>query len=156
MVFINRYLLQSSLINSTEIKHWISLSDQSIHCPHNVLYFKNIKGRFFARFSTEALRDIGYSLTFSVFDEDSVSQWDGRDLREAKDLPNVDLVVVAVKQNHLIELSDLLNADAGMMSYIRNFWRGFHPLLLIELQTMHDSAEIVSQKRKKVFYLRRS
>ena len=74
-----------------------------------------------------------------------MTQWDGRDLREAKDLPNVDLVIVAVKQNHLVELNDLLNAETGMMSYISNFWRGFHPLLLIELQSMHDSTEIVSQ-----------
>ena len=86
-------------------------------------------------------------MSFSVFDEDSVSKWNGKDLREAKDLPNVDMVIVAVKQNHLLELSDLLNANTGMMSYFANFWRGFYPLLLVELQTMHDSVEIVRTVR---------
>ena len=42
--------------------------------------------------------DLGYQLTFSYFDEASVSEWRGLDLRLASDLPNIDLVVLPVRK----------------------------------------------------------
>ena len=42
--------------------------------------------------------DLGYQLTFSYFDEASVSEWKGCDLRLAYDLPNVDLVVLPIRK----------------------------------------------------------
>ena len=42
--------------------------------------------------------DLGYQLTFSYFDEASVSEWRGCDLRLACDLPNIDLIVLPVRK----------------------------------------------------------
>ena len=42
--------------------------------------------------------DLGYQLTFSYFDEASVSEWKGCDLRLAHDLPNIDLVVLPIRK----------------------------------------------------------
>ena len=47
---------------------------------------------------TELVGDLGYQLTFSYFDEASVSEWKGCDLRLACDLPNIDLIVLPVRK----------------------------------------------------------
>ena len=47
---------------------------------------------------TELVGDLGYQLTFSYFDEASVSEWRGCDLRLACDLPNIDLIVLPVRK----------------------------------------------------------
>jgi hypothetical protein len=52
----------------------------------------------FHNFRTELVGDLGYQLTFSIFDEASVSEWKGRDLRLANELPNMDLIVLPVRQ----------------------------------------------------------
>lgn len=36
-------------------------------------------------------------------------------------------------QNHLTELNAVLASTAGMMHFLGKFWRGFYPLLLVEL-----------------------
>ncbi len=46
----------------------------------------------------EMIKDLGYQMSFSVFDEASVSEWKGVDLRLANEIPNMDLVVLAVKR----------------------------------------------------------
>ena len=47
---------------------------------------------------TELVGDLGYQLTFTYFDEASVSEWKGCDLRLAHDLPNIDLVVLPIRK----------------------------------------------------------
>ena len=44
------------------------------------------------------LSDLGYQMTFSVFDEGEVSEWKGEDLRLANEIPNMDLVVLAIRK----------------------------------------------------------
>ena len=38
-------------------------------------------------------------------------------------------------QNNVDELQSVLDTHSGIMSYITRYWRGFYPLLLIELTT---------------------
>ena len=51
---------------------------------------------------TELVGDLGYQLTFSYFDEASVSEWRGCDLRLACDLPNIDLIVLPVRKVRIV------------------------------------------------------
>ena len=46
----------------------------------------------------EFVKDLGYLLSFSVFDEASVTEWKGRDLKLANQIPNIDILVIAVKR----------------------------------------------------------
>lgn len=38
-------------------------------------------------------------------------------------------------QNQVSELRSVLSTSSGMMSYIAKFWRGFYPLLVVELNS---------------------
>ena len=51
-------------------------------------------------YRTELITDLGYQLSFSVFDEASATdEWtSGHDLRLAEEMPNVDVVILAVRQ----------------------------------------------------------
>ncbi|XP_059089126.1 uncharacterized protein LOC131885191 [Tigriopus californicus] len=90
----------------------------------------------------ELIKDLGFQVSFAVFDEASVSQWKGRDLQEAFDIPNMDLFLLAVRQNNVSELNEVLNTESGMISYLAKFWTGFYPLLLIEILNKNiDNAE---------------
>ena len=51
-------------------------------------------------------------------------------------------------QGNIEELESLIEMKTGMMNYISKFWRGYYPLLLVEVQTKDSSFEDVS-----VFYL---
>ena len=42
--------------------------------------------------------DLGLQLSFDVFDEASVAEWRGKDLRQTSDIPNIDVIVLAVKR----------------------------------------------------------
>ena len=53
---------------------------------------------------TELVQDLGYQLTFSVFDEASVAEWRGRDLRLANEIPKIDLIVVFVRKVFVVLL----------------------------------------------------
>ncbi len=44
------------------------------------------------------VKDLGYQMSFSVFDEASVAEWKGVDLRLANEIPNMDVIVLAVKR----------------------------------------------------------
>jgi hypothetical protein len=39
-----------------------------------------------------------------------------------------------------------MNMKTGMMNYISKFWRGYYPLLLVEVQSKDSSIEDVSEK----------
>eukprot|EP00095_Tigriopus_kingsejongensis_P001752 snap_masked-scaffold183_size276960-processed-gene-0.6 protein:Tk01752 transcript:snap_masked-scaffold183_size276960-processed-gene-0.6-mRNA-1 annotation:"---NA---" len=95
---------------------------------------------------TELIKDLGFQLSFGIFDEASVSQWKGCDLRLANEIPNMDLIVLPVRQNHLSELNEVLNTESGVMSYVGKFWLGFYPLLLIELQPDTNSTNSEGEK----------
>jgi hypothetical protein len=41
---------------------------------------------------------LGYQLSFNVFDEASVTEWKGRDLKLADQIPDIDLIIIAVQK----------------------------------------------------------
>ncbi len=50
-------------------------------------------------------------------------------------------------QNQVDELKAVINTHTGMMGYFAKFWRGFYPLLLVELQQQEDSINEVFATR---------
>ena len=61
--------------------------------------------------------DLGYQLTFSYFDEASVSEWKGCDLRLAHDLPNIDLVVLPIRKVRVSGLYINFSNSKKMLQY---------------------------------------
>jgi len=47
-------------------------------------------------------------------------------------------------QGNVSELESIMNMKTGMMNYISKFWRGYYPLLLVEVQSKDSSIEDVS------------
>jgi hypothetical protein len=47
-------------------------------------------------------------------------------------------------QGNVQELESILNLKIGIMSYLSRFWRGYYPLLLIEVQSKDSSIDDVS------------
>ena len=47
-------------------------------------------------------------------------------------------------QNDVADLNTVMNTSAGMMSYFAKFWRGFYPLLIVELVEKTDSLAVKS------------
>ena len=48
-------------------------------------------------YRTELVDELG-SLSFSIFDGASVSEWKGKDLKLADNIPNIDLLVLGIEQ----------------------------------------------------------
>ena len=105
------------------------------------------------RCRVEIIKDLGYQISFSVFDEASVAEWKGSDLRLAKEIPNMDVMVLAVRKDALADLSAVLASQSGMMNFLGKFWRGFYPLLLVELtpDPGEASSSVAEEVRKKNF-----
>jgi len=89
---------------------------------------------------TELVDELG-SLSFSIFDGASVAEWRGKDLRLADNIPNIDLLVLGIEKDNVNELESVLDIHSGIMSYIARYWRGFYPLLLIELTAPNETSE---------------
>ena len=47
-------------------------------------------------------------------------------------------------QGNINELESIIEMRTGMMNYISKFWRGYYPLLLVEVQSKDSSFEDVS------------
>lgn len=93
-------------------------------------WFRELDWPLFSRQESVA----GYCVSFSVYDEASVSEWNGQDLRVAKTIPNIDVLVIAVKRGDVQDLREMLQSGSGIVHYVSNLWRGFYPLLLIEIE----------------------
>ena len=87
-------------------------------------------------------RVVGYNISFTVFDEASVAEWKGQNLKVARKIPNIDVLVLVVERGRVEDISDVLDSECGLVHYVSSFWRGFYPLLLIELdESVEDSPE---------------
>lgn len=62
-------------------------------------------------FRTELVKDLDCQVAFNMFDEASLADWRGRDLREAHRIPNFDILVVAVRKVHLMVPCMVYDAD---------------------------------------------
>ncbi len=52
----------------------------------------------------------------------------------------------------MTELNSVLASTSGMMHFLGRFWRGFYPLLLVELYTPATIKEEVRQAKKIFFF----
>ena len=75
-----------------------------------------------------------------VIDFFLVAEWRGTNLKEAQNFQNIDVLVLAINQGRSEELREVLYTQCGIMNYVKNFWQGFYPLLLLEL-TNSDNNE---------------
>ena len=71
--------------------------------------------------------------TFNNIDFFLVAEWRGTNLKEAQNFQNIDVLVLAINQGRSDELREVLYTQCGIMNYVKNFWQGFYPLLLLEL-----------------------
>ena len=62
-----------------------------------------------------------------------MAKWHGINLKEAQNFQNIDVLVLAINYGQSRELENVLDADCGIMNYVKNFWQGFYPLLLVEI-----------------------
>ena len=56
-------------------------------------------------------------------------------------------MVIYFGQNDVADLNTVMNTSAGMMSYFAKFWRGFYPLLIVELMDRTGSIEVKNEKK---------
>lgn len=131
-------------------------------------------------------------MAFNLFDEATVADWKGKDLKQANNIPNIDILLLAVRkvckkkyfslfdvspfdiqipgdkwfrvpnvhkivfftledilskihfvylQDNVEELSRVLDLHTGILGYISKFWRGFYPILVVELESSVASIE---------------
>ena len=86
-------------------------------------------------------------MTENFFEEGKLSSWSTRDIHDivSKDLPRMDVVVLVVDQKEKKEIDQILMRPTGVVGYIREYWSGFFPLLLIEISDKTDE-EMISKK----------
>ena len=65
---------------------------------------------------------MGYEFSFNIFDEASVSEWRGRDLKLVNQIPNIDLLVIAVKK---VQLSVGLQGIVEQLTLLNHLSRDF-------------------------------
>ena len=74
-----------------------------------------------------------------------MAKWHGINLKEAQNFQNIDVLVLAINHGQSSELKKVLDADCGIMNYVKNFWQGFYPLLLVEITSTlnldHDNED---------------
>lgn len=78
---------------------------------------------------------------FTFFDEANVADWKGRDLRQANSIPNIDLLLLTIRKDNYDELKNVMRLDTGILGYISKFWRGFFPILIVELYNDNEIEE---------------
>lgn len=105
----------------------------------------------------ELITDLGYNVKFNLSDEATLADWKGWDLSQTKSIPDIDILLLAVRKDNVAELSNVLDRHSGILGYISKFWRGFFPLLMIELenheQSFNEDSNESVEYAKKIQYL---
>ena len=85
----------------------------------------------------------GQRVRQEVYEEGELAGWTAKDIYEivSKDLPVMDLVVLVVDQQEKRRLEQSLSCTTGVLGYIRDYWAGFFPLLLVEVQDSAGESE---------------
>lgn len=86
-------------------------------------------------------------LSEHFFEEGKLSSWSTKDIHDivSKDLPRMDVVVLVVNQTEKKQIEQILSRPTGVVGYIREYWSGFFPLLLIEISDETED-EMISKK----------
>lgn len=87
------------------------------------------------------------SMSEHFFEEGKLSSWSTKDIHDivSKDLPRMDVVVMVVNQAEKKQIEQILSRPTGVVGYIREYWSGFFPLLLIEISDESEE-EMITKK----------
>ena len=82
------------------------------------------------------------------YEEGELSGWSTKDIYDivSKDLPRMDIVVMVVNQDEKKVIEKTLARTTGVVGYIREYWSGFFPLLLIELTHKNGETDLIQPK----------
>ena len=96
--------------------------------------------------------DSGQTVIETVNEEGELAGWSTKDIYDivSKDLPSMDIVVLVVNQDEKKMLDKTLNRSKGVIGYIKEYWSGFFPLLLIEIANKNGETELIETKAIKM------
>jgi len=96
--------------------------------------------------------EAGPTVIQTVNEEGELAGWCTKDIYDivSKDLPSMDVVVLVVDQDEKKMLDKTLTRSTGVIGYIREYWSGFFPLLLIEIANKNGETELIETKAIKV------
>ena len=82
------------------------------------------------------------------FEEGKLSGWSTKDIHDivSKDIPRMDVVVLVVDQTEKKQIDLILSRTTGVVGYIREYWSGYFPLLLIEISDEKEETEMIHKK----------
>ena len=84
----------------------------------------------------------------TLYEEGELSGWSTRDIYDvvSKDLPRMDIVILVVSQEEKKLIDETLSRSTGVVGYIKEYWSGFFPLLLIEVTDKTGEIEMITNK----------
>ena len=95
----------------------------------------------------EVLGD-GPPMRQSFYEEGELSSWSTKDIYDivSRDLPTMDVIVLVVSQEEKKVLDKSLAKQTGVVGYMKEYWAGFFPLLLVEVSSDTGDTEIIDNK----------
>ena len=93
----------------------------------------------------------GQQVIQTVNEEGELVGWSSKDIYDivSKELPSMDIVVLVVNQEEKKILDKILSRSTGVVGYIKEYWSGFFPLLLIEIANKEGETEQLESKAMK-------
>ena len=84
----------------------------------------------------------------TLYEEGELSGWSTRDIYDvvSQDLPRMDIVILVVNQEEKKLIDETLSKSTGVVGYIKEYWSGFFPLLLIEITEKNEEIEMMNSK----------
>ena len=89
------------------------------------------------------------SMEQHFYEEGELSSWSPKDIYDivSRDLPRMDIVVMVVNQEEKKMIDKTLGQmPGGVVGYIKEYWSGFFPLLLIEVAQKNGETELIEAK----------
>ena len=83
------------------------------------------------------------------YEEGELSSWSPKDIYDivSRDLPRMDILVMVVNQEEKKMIDKTLGQlPGGVVGYIKEYWSGFFPLLLIEVSHKNGETELIEAK----------
>ena len=89
------------------------------------------------------------SMEQHFYEEGELAGWSPKDIHDivSRDLPRLDIVVMVVNQEEKKMIDKTLGQTAGgVVGYIKEYWSGFFPLLLIEVAHKNGETDLIEAK----------
>ena len=96
---------------------------------------------------TEELSDAA-PVTQHFYEEGELSGWSTRDIYDivSKDLPSMDIIILVISQEEKKMIDRILSRNTGVIGYMREYWSGFFPLLLVEVANKDGDTDLIENK----------